>query len=175
MRDAADKKERNFVATVIFVVKQDQVLLALKKEKIGAGRYNGPGGEVEESDPTIEFRAILEMREEIGLGCHADSLSKVAIGYFNNIKEDGSIFVCEVHFFLVDWDECNGKLKQTSEMGLARWFRKDNLPFDEMMAADNFFVPAIIFEKKKLVIKATLKNKQHEIVGEPEIEYVKSF
>jgi ADP-ribose pyrophosphatase YjhB (NUDIX family) len=170
----SDNKERNFVATNILVVKNEKVLLGRKEEKIGAGRYNGPGGEVEEFDPDIEFRATLEMWDEIGLICEDDDLQKVAIGYFSNIKEDGSIFLCEVHFYIVEKIKCTGVPKATSEMGQPKWFYKNNIPLDEMMAADRFLLPDIL-NGKKVIIRATLKNKQSEIVGVPEITYVDSF
>ena len=173
MQKDKDAKERNFVATVVLVVKNDKVLLAPKKEKIGAGRWNGPGGEVEFFDPSIEFRATLEMWQEIGIICKDEDLQKVAIGYFRSLKEDGSFFVCEVHFFLVEKNKCFGLPKATSEMGQPKWFKKNLLPA-KMMVADKYFLPQI-FEGKKIVVNATMKNNQSELIGQVRVEEVEEF
>lgn len=169
-----DKKERNFVATVIFVVKNGKVLLGRKKEKIGAGRYNGPGGEVEKCDPSIEFRATLEMWQEIHIVCDDEKLQKVAVGYFTNIRSDGSEFLVEVHFFLVEKRSCVGIPRSSNEMTDLKWFKQGNAPLSEMMAADNIILP-LIFKSKKIIIWATLKNKQSELVGDVGLIEVKSF
>ncbi len=169
MIENKDTKERNFVASVIFVIKNGKVLLGKKKDKIGVNRYNGPGGEFEEWDPSIEWRATLEMWQEIDIICWDDDLQKIAIGYFTNIKDDGSKFVCEVHFFFVEKNKCKGQPKSSKEMEKPEWFNYENFPFDEMMAADRYWIPEI-FKGRKIIVRATLRNKQSELVGEVEIE-----
>lgn len=158
-----DKKERNFEATVIFVVKNGKVLLGRKKEKIGAGRYNGPGGEVEQYDPSIEFRATLEMWQEIDIICADEKLRKVAACFLKNIKSDGTIFKVKLHVFLVEKRDCDGLPKPSKEMDNLKWFLQENPPFENMMAADPHILTPV-FKGKKIVVRATLKNNQSELV-----------
>jgi len=174
MKEDNNEKEYDFVATLVFVVKGKKVLLAPKKAKIGKDRWNGYGGEVEPCDPSVEFRATLEMWQESGLICTDEDLQKVAIGYFSNIKDSGETFVCKVHVFLVEEKKCVGAPTATNEMGMPGWFDIDSLPFERMMAADHCWLPEI-FKGKKIIVSATLKNKQSELVGKVEIAEVESF
>jgi hypothetical protein len=169
MRENDETKEYDFEATLVFVIKGQKVLLATKNAKIGMGRFNGYGGEIEESDPSVEFRASLEMWQECGMVCPDEALKKVAIGYFTNVKDDGELFVCKVHVFLVKKTKCVGRFSASFEMGKPQWFEFENLPLDKMMAADKFWLGEI-FKGRKIIVKATLKNKQSELVGEVEIE-----
>jgi ADP-ribose pyrophosphatase YjhB (NUDIX family) len=176
MEEKGDNKERNFPATVVFPVNNEteEVLLARKREKIGAGRFNGPGGEVECCDPTIEFRATLEMWQEIRIVCMDENLQKVAICHFTNIKEDGSIFVIDVHMFLVEYSLCTGIPGFSKEMEEPMWFHKRNLPLSQMMAADRYWLSEV-FAGKKIEVWATTRNHQSELVGDVKIVEVDSF
>ena len=51
-------------ATILFLIRDNQILLAMKKRGFGAGRFNGVGGKPE-GDETIEQTAIRECQEEI--------------------------------------------------------------------------------------------------------------
>lgn len=168
-----DTKERNFLATVLFVVESGKVLLGIKREKIGKGLYNGPGGEVELWDPSVRWRLTLEQWQETGLICDDDDPEEVGRGYFRNIKEDGSVFEVEVCFFRVEKIKCSGSLRNTSEMYRFEWFDFDVLP-SEMIVADKYFVPQML-KGKKLKVWATMKNHQSELVGDVKIDYVDCF
>jgi len=52
--------------TLLFLIKDDQILLAMKKRGFGAGRFNGVGGKVEPGE-TIEQALIRESQEEINV------------------------------------------------------------------------------------------------------------
>jgi len=51
-------------ATLLFVIKDGQVLLIHKKKGLGAGKINGPGGRLEPGE-TPEQAAIREVQEEL--------------------------------------------------------------------------------------------------------------
>lgn len=53
--------------TLVFVVQDEQILLGKKKEGHGKGKWNGPGGKMENQDDSITETAIRETREEIGI------------------------------------------------------------------------------------------------------------
>ncbi|NTW26789.1 MAG: hypothetical protein HGA36_00475 [Candidatus Moranbacteria bacterium] len=174
MQEDIDNKEYDFEATLVFVFKGKKVLLAPKKAKIGKDRWNGYGGEVEPCDPSIEFRATLEMWQECEMICAEEDLKQVAIGYFSNIKDSGEIFVCKVHVFLAEEKKCAGVPTATNEMGMSEWFEIGELPFEKMMAADRHWIPEI-FKGRKIIVRATLRNGQAELVGKVEIQDVESF
>ena len=51
-------------ATLVFIVKDDRVLLIRKKRGLGAGKVNGPGGRLEPGE-TFKACAIREVQEEL--------------------------------------------------------------------------------------------------------------
>lgn len=54
------------IATLLFLVKDDEILLAMKKRGFGKDRYNGVGGKVDDGE-SIEAAAARETIEEIGV------------------------------------------------------------------------------------------------------------
>lgn len=173
MKENKETKEYSFEASLVFVIKDRMVLLAPKEAKIGKNRWNGYGGELEETDASIEACAARELQQECLMLVRQDDLCKVAIAYFTNIKDDGSTFVCKVQVFIVGIEKCIGTPVKTGEMGNPEWFEMGNLP-ENMMAADHVWLPEI-FKGKKIVVRATMKNKQSELVGGVEIIEVDSF
>ena len=53
-------------ATVLLLLKEDQILLAMKKRGFGVGKWNGVGGKPN-PDEDIVSTAIRESQEEIGV------------------------------------------------------------------------------------------------------------
>lgn len=140
-------------ATVCFLRRNNEVLLARKTKKIGAGCWNGYGGGIE-SGENPEQAALRELAEETrndqesagGITARIEDLQKVAVVDFHNTKADGTIFVCCVHFYFVfAW---KGEAEETDEMAEPTWFDVNHLPFDEMMPADREFVPLLLAGKK---------------------------
>lgn len=54
-------------ATLCFLIKDNQILLAMKKRGFAAGKWNGAGGKMDDRDETIRDAAIRETGEEIGI------------------------------------------------------------------------------------------------------------
>ena len=54
------------VATLLFVVREDKMLLIHKKRGLGKGKINAPGGKLE-SGETPKEAALREIREEVGI------------------------------------------------------------------------------------------------------------
>ncbi len=165
-------------ATVNLLVRDDEVLLAIKTRKIGAGCWNGYGGGIEKGESPKQS-AIRELEDETGkkigdkfITTSPEYLEKVAIVFFHNVKSDGESFICRVHFFIIrKWE---GEAVDTDEMINRTFFKINNLPFDQMMPADREFFPMIL-NGKKIIAKAMYGPYQKELLEDVEIQEVSSF
>jgi 8-oxo-dGTP diphosphatase/2-hydroxy-dATP diphosphatase len=130
--------------TLCLAVKDDQILLGMKKRGFGAGRWNGFGGKVEEGE-AIDQAAKREMQEECGV--IVETMEKVAVHEFrfqSNLTE-----TLEVHVFRVD--SFDGEPTETEEM-CPQWFAFNEIPYDTMWADDRYWLP-LVLEGKKLRAK----------------------
>ncbi len=117
-------------------MRDDQVLLAMKKRGFGSGKWNGYGGKVEEGESPAAA-AVRELEEESGLIATLQDLQQVAL-----IR-----FYFDTHFF----SECSVYLihawqqepVETEEMK-PTWYPLSQLPVEEMWAADREWVPRIL-------------------------------
>uniref|UniRef100_A0A8C5P1M2 Oxidized purine nucleoside triphosphate hydrolase n=1 Tax=Jaculus jaculus TaxID=51337 RepID=A0A8C5P1M2_JACJA len=124
--------------TRVLVLKPQQVLLGLKKQGFGAGRWNGFGGHVKEGE-TIKDGAKRGLREKRGLT--TDMLHKVGRTVFEFV---GAPEPMEVHILYMD--SVHGT--PTSEETRPQWFQQDQIPFGDMLPDDKYWFP-LLFQKKK--------------------------
>jgi len=128
--------------TLCFLIKEDEILLAMKKRGFGIGKWNGVGGKVQEKE-TIKEAAIREMKEEIGVVVNLEQLENVGSikFYFNNKPEWNQ----HVHIFFVrKWH----KEPRESEEMKPKWYRHKEIPFKEMWSDDPHWLPKVIEGKK---------------------------
>lgn len=152
-------------ATLCFLLRDSEVLLAIKSRFIGEGCWNGYGGGIEVEDASPEEAALRELEQESGIRGSLDSLNKIAVVDFHNIKSDGEKFRCRVHtYLLTKWA---GEAIETEEMLQPTWFRIDKLPIEEMMLADRFWVPRI-FLGEPFFAKAWYGPKQQTLLRDVE-------
>lgn len=128
------------ILTLCFVMKEDRILLAMKKRGFGAGRWNGFGGKVEAGE-TIEEAAKRETKEECGI--EIVEMEKAGIHEFEFASDRGTIL--EVHVFRVS--EWQGEPRETEEMR-PQWFTTDAIPYDEMWPDDIHWIPVFLTGKK---------------------------
>lgn len=128
------------IATICFCLKENEVLLAMKKRGFGAGKWNGFGGKVKEGEQ-IKSTATREIFEEAGLQVEETALQQFAKIQF--YFESEPVFECHV-FIARQWE---GEAKESEEMR-PQWHFIDKLPFDEMWAADCQWMPLILSGKK---------------------------
>jgi len=121
-------------ATLVFVLRDGQLLLIHKKRGLGAGKINGPGGRIEPGE-SPEACAVRELMEELRitplgleeLGQHA---FQFADGY--------SIFV---HVYRAS--DLRGTPSETEE-ALPLWVRVEEIPYERMWEDDRLWLPLLL-------------------------------
>lgn len=123
-------------ATLCFLVKENQILLGMKKRGFGEGLWNGMGGKVKSGESLLNA-ARRETFEEIGV--KPQIFRRVAtLDFFFTSNPD---FNQQVAVFLVtDW---KGKTKESEEM-LPRWFSFDQIPYNKMWIDDQLWLPQVL-------------------------------
>lgn len=151
--------------TLLFLRRNDEILLAMKKRGFGSGRYNGVGGKIEPGE-TEEAALIRECQEEIGVT--PTSYRKVAVHDF--VQKDGeNPWRMYVHAYICDgWE---GEPVETEEMA-PEWFKISDVPYDNMWQDDRFWIPQVL-EGQKLVGKFTFDEQDNMLTHD--IQKVEDF
>lgn len=131
------------VATLCFPVRGNEVLLAEKQKKIGAGLLNGFGGKADPDDRDIDHTNAREVEEEIGIVLR--SVRKVGEITFTNPSDDAELRLMQVHIFLAD--EWEGEPAETDEAKKLAWYDIEELDYSKFLAADQLFLPQIFAGK----------------------------
>lgn len=127
--------------TVLFLVTDGAVLLAMKKRGFGAGRWNGVGGKLEPGE-TPEQAAVRECQEEIGVT--PLTIQKAAEIVFDE-QHGGGRETIQAHVYMASaWQ---GDPVETEEMA-PRWVQLDAIPYEEMWADDPYWLPQVLAGKK---------------------------
>ena len=125
-------------ATLCFLVKENQILLAMKKRGFGAGKWNGAGGKINAGE-TIEEATTREVDEELGVKLnekHLENFGDIKF-YFKN-KPDWDM---HVHVFLIKiWE---GEPRESEEMK-PQWYQYQEIPYDEMWIDDIYWLPKVL-------------------------------
>lgn len=143
--------------TLLFLLKERQILLALKKRGVGKGKWNGVGGKIM-TDETVEMATIRECQEEIG--ATPRDLKKVAELEFQIPSQQ---FHNYTHVYLTtSWE---GQIQETEEMA-PRWFQLDAIPYDQMWSDDKLWLPLVLQGEK---LKALFVFDEHEQIVSSEL------
>jgi 8-oxo-dGTP diphosphatase len=121
-------------ATLVFVVRDGQVLLIRKKRGLGAGKINGPGGRIDPGE-TPHACAVREVQEE--LGCTPLALEPLGELRFQFV--DGY----SIHAYVFRAGGPDGEPVETDE-AVPLWVSLDALPYDEMWADDRLWLPLVL-------------------------------
>ena len=122
------------VATLVFVFRNDEVLLIRKKRGLGAGKINAPGGKVDPGE-TLEEAAIRELEEEVCI--HVEHLVYVGEHRFQFI--DG--YAMHVHVYRTD---IYTGIPQETDEAIPMWVSIDAIPYDEMWEDDRIWIPYML-------------------------------
>jgi 8-oxo-dGTP diphosphatase len=122
------------VATLLFIVEPERVLLIRKKRGLGAGKINAPGGRLEPGESTLAA-AVREVEEEIGVTPEGiEARGRLRFQFVDGYKLEAHVFVARAF--------C-GTLCETDE-ATPLWFPREALPYDEMWADDRLWLPEIL-------------------------------
>jgi 8-oxo-dGTP pyrophosphatase MutT (NUDIX family) len=129
--------------TLCLLIKENEILLAMKKRGFGVGRWNGTGGKFDpgKGDKNIFDAAVRETKEEIGV--EIKNLEKVGLFHFKFLNkeewnQDVSLFVAK------DW---LGEPTESEEM-VPKWFKTNEIPYKDMWPDDTHWMPHILDGKK---------------------------
>ena len=122
------------VATLMFVIKDDSVLLIRKKRGLGAGKINGPGGRLEENETPMEC-AIRETNEELCI----NPLNVRPAGELLFHAED----MPRIHGYVFVATDFEGEPTETDE-AIPHWFKTSDIPFNEMWDDDHLWLPQVL-------------------------------
>ena len=123
--------------TLLFLRRDDQILLAMKKRGFGSDRYNGVGGKLD-LDETVEQALVRECQEEIDVT--PTNYWKVAEHDFLQI-EGSEPWRMLVHAYICD--EWLGEPAESEEMA-PEWFALEDIPYGNMWQDDEFWIPQVI-------------------------------
>jgi 8-oxo-dGTP diphosphatase len=125
-------------ATLLFVRRDDELLLIRKRRGLGKGKINAPGGRLDNDESPVDG-AIREVQEEVCVTpldpYHCGEL------FFQFI--DGY----SIHVWVFLADDHQGKACTTDE-AIPLWTAIDQIPYDEMWADDRIWVPLMLEGKK---------------------------
>jgi 8-oxo-dGTP diphosphatase len=125
------------LATLCFLLREEEVLLIEKKRGLGQGKINGPGGRFEDGETGAEC-AIRETQEELGV----TPLNPQERGVLQFQFQDG--YSLQAHVFTAtEWE---GEAVETEE-AKPLWTPLDVIPYRRMWADDVLWLPHMLAGK----------------------------
>ena len=126
--------------TLCHIIDGDRIVLKLATKGISKGKWNGPGGKLENGE-TPEQCAIREVEEETGL--RVRNLTFHGVMDFYNFGSS----VPMVTGYIYTTREFSGKIKSSSE-GEVRWFKRSELPWKSMWDDDQYWLENVLDGRK---------------------------
>ena len=121
-------------ATLVFVIKDGNILLIDKKTGIGKGKINGPGGKLEDGE-SPEQCARREVREELGI--HVYDLQYCGQQRFQFV--DG----LSIHVWVYKTETFEGTPTESDEAD-PLWVPLDEIPYERMWEDDRIWLPLML-------------------------------
>jgi len=126
-------------ATLLFVFRDDEVLLIHKKRGLGAGKINGPGGRVEPGE-TPEQAAVREVQEEVGITpIGVRDAGRLRFRFTDGHSIKGYVFRAAGY--------TGGEPVETVE-ALPFWCPVEKLPYARMWADDRIWMPCLLGRRR---------------------------
>jgi 8-oxo-dGTP diphosphatase len=121
-------------ATLLFVIREDEILLIRKLRGLGAGKINGPGGRIDPGETPLAG-AVREVEEELrvtptGVEARGELRFHFVDGY-------------SIHGFVFSATGCLGEPQATME-AVPLWTPMAQIPWDDMWADDRYWLPFLL-------------------------------
>ena len=127
--------------TLVFLIKDNRVLLAMKKRGFGAGRWNGLGGKVG-ADESVEDAMKREASEEAGVTpIDYKKSARILFNEFDNgekVQHHVDVYLCSKWL---------SEPHETEEMA-PKWFGLDDLPLEDMWDDDKYWLKRVLAGEK---------------------------
>lgn len=123
--------------TLLFLVRDGQILLAMKKRGFGAGNWNGVGGKLEPGE-TVEQALVRECREEVGVT--PLSWRKVAE---HDFVQDATTEPWHMFVYAYITEQWEGEPTETEEMR-PQWFSINEIPYSSMWDDDIYWLGRVL-------------------------------
>lgn len=132
-------------ATLCFLIRDNQICLAMKKRGFGEGKYNGFGGKVGDKEEfegeSVEESLKREAWEEFGIEItNFEKMGEISFLFPDKPDWDQKVFV----FICSKW---NGIAKESEEMK-PFWFNLDQIPYEKMWDDDKYWLPRVLNGEK---------------------------
>lgn len=124
--------------TLLFLIRDDQILLAMKKRGFGAGKWNGVGGKLNDSE-TVEQALVRECQEEIGV----TPLEYKKVAELDFVQDVDTPDPWHMYVYAYICTEWNGEPEETEEMA-PKWYPLDGIPYKNMWDDDEYWLPLVI-------------------------------
>ncbi len=124
---------------------EHRILLGMKKQGFGMGKWNGFGGKVELGE-SVQNAAIREVFEECGLIVR--QMKRLGFLQFEFADQESSYSkvkdeILNVHVYRAEWEDCQGNFIESEEM-IPKWFGFDEIPYDSMWLDDRYWLKHVI-------------------------------
>ena len=143
---------KHFDTSLLLIIKNNKILLPMKKRGFGEGFFNGVGGKKQAGENIFETM-MREASEEIAV--KPNNAKLVAIIDFDFLEkgivtstEKMYVFTCEDYF---------GEITESEEMKPV-WFDLNKIPYEKMFPDDIYWLPKVL-SGEKLFAKFSLNEK----------------
>lgn len=127
--------------TLLFLIKDDHIVLAMKKRGFGAGKWNGIGGKLDKGE-SVEQALIRECQEEIRVTpTHYEKVAEL------DFVQDASSDPWHMFVYAYLCRNWEGDPTETEEMA-PKWFSIDHIPYAHMWDDDEYWLPLVIAGNK---------------------------
>ncbi len=149
--------------TLCFLVRENRVLLAMKKRGFAMGKWNGAGGKMNSQDQSVESAAIRETIEEIGVIPKSPRWVATLNFFHLSIPEANQQVIV---FLSGEWE---GDPAESEEMA-PRWFDTTGTPYDDMWEDDRYWLPRVLNGE---MLEADFLFDENQVLLEHEIRVIR--